>query len=175
MLTVVSEITSDLCKVRDLNIFNDINVPFQVRMYSWNDQSLIKGKTWAQIQFSQTKRKFGNAFPSCPWRCLNNGPHEISHCKGWAVFGTNPFSSCRCLFVFGSRLAVIIHNPGCSSVTLPAVMYETVAHWAQKRRGLYWEFRSTCANMMDDLMRYSSCGQCLKLEKKKKSWDNCIS
>lgn len=137
-------------------------------MNSWNEQSLIKGEIWPQIQFRQTKRKFGNVFAGRPWRCLNNGPHTIIHHKEWAAFGTNPFSPRRCLFVFGSRLAVIIHNPGCGSVTLPAVMYETVAHWAQKRRRLYWEFRSTCANMMDDPMGNSSSGQFLK---KKKWWE----
>ena len=138
-------------------------------MLEWT-KSLIKGKTWPHIQFSQTKRKFGNVFASCPWRSLNNGPHKIIHQKEWAVVGTNPFSSCQCCFVFGSWIAVIIHKQGCSSVTLPAVMYETVARWAQKRRRLYWEFRSTCANMMDDPMGYSLAGQFLKEKRMERVW-----
>lgn len=50
----------------------------------------------------------------------------VTWCIVYTVFP--PFVCVRlCLCWF----SVIIHDPDCSSVTLPAVMYETVAHWAQ--------------------------------------------
>ena len=57
---------------------------------------------------------------------------------------------CVCVCVSVPWFSMIIHDPDCGSVTLPAVMYETVAHWAQTRRGLYGELRKARANMIDD-------------------------
>lgn len=59
---------------------------------------------------------------------------------------------CVHVFMFVRWFSVIIHDPDCSSVTLPTVMYVTVAHWAQTRRKLYGEFRKACANVIYDEM-----------------------
>lgn len=50
-------------------------------------------------------------------------------------------------FHFSAHLfwfSVIIPDPDCSSVTLPTVMYDTEAHWAQIRGELCEEFRKVC-------------------------------